>query len=154
MKVDWNRVRDAKGYIVSIGVATINPSFWPRYPVCEPTDTYTATGLDPDREYGVIVYTNCTSCEAFNNADRKSDDRTMVKFKTAASGTSGLSGTGLPWIVTTTTARIFDNDNNMVGVVPAGTRLGTFYARNERWIWFKTYDGNYLKVRAFEAIIE
>jgi hypothetical protein len=82
-RVNWNLVPGAAGYIVAFGPATLSPTSYTQVVVCNPTTSYTMTGLIPGIAYRVRVRTNCTNCTtALNDADKRSDFSILASFAT------------------------------------------------------------------------
>ncbi len=65
--VHWNRVPNAVGYLVNLGLASVSPRTWPTYITCDPTQTLTVRGLVPGRTYRTRVRTSCGNCTTSSN---------------------------------------------------------------------------------------
>ena len=85
-RVHWsshNAMLNHQGYIVSFGLASINPNNWPQFVVCHPDTFFIINGLTPDQHYGVRVRANCTNCTtALQSTDRRSNWSHIVYFQT------------------------------------------------------------------------
>jgi len=84
--VHWNLVPNAAGYIIGYGLQSQNPSTWTQVVVCDPTNSFTMTNLNPNTQYGVRVRTNCSNCTtALNNLDKRSIFSSVYNWQTLSS---------------------------------------------------------------------
>lgn len=60
--VHWNLVPGTKGYLVSVGLASLSPNGWPTYLACDPDDSLIVKGLVPGRVYRARLRTHCPNC--------------------------------------------------------------------------------------------
>jgi hypothetical protein len=83
-RVNWNPVPGAAGYIISFGLASLDPATYTQVLVCSPTTSYTMGGLVSSTPYRVRIRTNCTNCtSALQVTDNRSAFSTLFGFTTA-----------------------------------------------------------------------
>lgn len=88
--VNWNPI-DGPGYIISYGLASINPRVWPQFVICNQNPlpnkvSYAITNLTPGSRYRVRIRTNCSNCTtALRSTDNRSDWTRTYDFKTPQS---------------------------------------------------------------------
>jgi hypothetical protein len=92
VRVNWNLVANAAGYILSWGPANVNPANWPQAVVCDPSRSFVITNLQPNTSYRVRIRTNCSNCTtAIDNNDKRSVWSNVFSFQTAGSKEGVLS---------------------------------------------------------------
>ncbi len=77
----YTRTAGAKGYLIQVGLASLPINTWPTYPVCDPQDQLTLTGLVPGRSYRVRITPHCEACNSARFAGRGTPSM-VIQFTT------------------------------------------------------------------------
>jgi hypothetical protein len=77
----YSRTAGAVGYLIQVGLASLPINTWPTYPVCDPQDRLTLTGLVPGRTYRLRITPHCVACNSASAAGRGAPSM-VVQFTT------------------------------------------------------------------------
>lgn len=82
----WTEVENLNsdaGYIISYGLANLNPNTWTQYVVCKPATQFDLININPNFRYAVRIRTNCSNCTtALKHTDKRSNWSPIYYFNT------------------------------------------------------------------------